>query len=218
MGLHGIAIFLLKEMFLQLLGIHFGRFYVISRCLDWCLLGKWIERSRGLARGLFCRSFDHIVSFSDCSWYRIHFYMLLGCFRFKLNSLLMSNVNFISRFLMCKYVRLKSNMIHHLNKFTRGFKVVYVLDDIGFVVESSVFLEFSTPSRCKNANIILISSVFRAYLYLVNAMLIFVQCPVERMILLRAFSFINGVSCRFDCLFGQEMNFVWQKKNIDCWI
>lgn len=147
--------------------------------------------------------------------------MLLGCFRFKLNSLLMSNVNFISRFLMCKYVRLKSNMIHHLNKFTRGFKVVYVLDDIGFVVESSVFLEFSTPSRCKNANIILISSVFRAYLYLVNAMLIFLQCPVERMNLLRAFSFINGVSCRFDCLFGQEMNFVWKKKKkktIDCWI
>lgn len=86
--------------------------------------------------------------------------MLLGCFRFKLNLLLMSNVNFVSRFLMCKYVRLKSNMIHHLNKFTTGFKVVYALDDIGFVVESSVFLEFSAPSRGKNANIILNKACF----------------------------------------------------------
>lgn len=69
--------------------------------------------------------------------------MLLGCFRFKLNSLLMSNVNFISCFLICKCVCLKSNMIHHLNKFATGFKVVYVLDDFGFAVESSVCVEFS---------------------------------------------------------------------------
>lgn len=46
-------------------------------------------------------------------------------------------------FRMLQCVCLKSNMIHHLNKFATGFKVVYVLVDFGFAVESSVCVEFS---------------------------------------------------------------------------
>jgi len=58
----GTAISLWKGMFRQLLGIQFGLFYVISRCLDWCLLVRWIERSRDSRRGLFYRDFDHVLS------------------------------------------------------------------------------------------------------------------------------------------------------------
>lgn len=58
MDLPGTAISLWKGMFRPRLGIHFGLFSVITRCLDWCLLGKWIRRSRGLERGLYCRPFN----------------------------------------------------------------------------------------------------------------------------------------------------------------
>jgi len=89
MDLPGTAISLSRGMFLPRLGIHFGPFCVISRCLDWCLLGKWIRRSRGSERGLCCRSFDckffcvvpnidwHLkwissVLNNSCQWYYFH--------------------------------------------------------------------------------------------------------------------------------------------------
>lgn len=59
MGWVGTVISLLREMFLQHLGTHFGLCFVISRCLDSCLLARWIERWRGLAKGLFCKHIDH---------------------------------------------------------------------------------------------------------------------------------------------------------------
>lgn len=58
MGWVGTVISLLREMFLQHLGTHFGPCFVISRCLDSCLLGRWIERWRGLVKGLFCKHID----------------------------------------------------------------------------------------------------------------------------------------------------------------
>lgn len=58
MDVLGIVISLLRRMFQLLLVIPFGRFCVIIRCLDWCLLDKWIERSRGLEKDLCCKGFD----------------------------------------------------------------------------------------------------------------------------------------------------------------
>lgn len=64
MVLLGTVISLSKGMFRPRLGIPSGLSCVILRCLDWCLLVKWIERSRGLVRGLSYRCFDPAVSFS----------------------------------------------------------------------------------------------------------------------------------------------------------
>ena len=58
MDLPGTATSLLKGMFQPLLGTPFGHSFVISRCLGWCLLAKWIERSRGLGKDLCCRCSD----------------------------------------------------------------------------------------------------------------------------------------------------------------
>jgi len=58
MDVLGIVISLLRRMFQLLLVIPFGRFCVIIRCLGWCLLDKWIERSRGLVKDLCYKGFD----------------------------------------------------------------------------------------------------------------------------------------------------------------
>ena len=57
----GTVTFLWKGMFQPLLDTPFGHSCVISRCLGWCLLGKWIERSRGLAKDLCCKCSDFHV-------------------------------------------------------------------------------------------------------------------------------------------------------------
>lgn len=57
----GTVTFLWKGMFQPLLDTPFGHSCVISRCLGWCLPGKWIERSRGLAKDLCCKCSDFHV-------------------------------------------------------------------------------------------------------------------------------------------------------------
>lgn len=63
MVLLGTVISSLKETFRPLSVIQCGPLSVISRCLVWCLLGKWIERSRGLERGLSCKPSDSLPCF-----------------------------------------------------------------------------------------------------------------------------------------------------------
>ncbi|KAF1883828.1 hypothetical protein Lal_00038320 [Lupinus albus] len=62
MDVLGIVISLLKGMFQPLLGTHFGHSFVISRCLCLCLLVKWIEKSKGLAKDLCFNCSDFIVT------------------------------------------------------------------------------------------------------------------------------------------------------------
>lgn len=59
----GTVISLWKETSPRHLGIQFGLFYVISRCSVWCLLAKWIKRSKDLERGPSCKCFDSYVSY-----------------------------------------------------------------------------------------------------------------------------------------------------------
>ena len=61
MDVPGTVISLWRGMFQPLLDTPFGHSCVISRCLGWCLLGKWIERSRGLAKDLCCKCSDFHV-------------------------------------------------------------------------------------------------------------------------------------------------------------
>lgn len=58
----GTVISLLKGTFLLLLVIPFGLFCAITRCLDWCLLGRWIEKSKGLVRDQSCK----LIDFYNC--------------------------------------------------------------------------------------------------------------------------------------------------------